>query len=78
MSTTPQQSFPIQQTTVDSFCPQVRVGRTTIVVAHRLSTIQNADIIGSFRNGEIVELGTHRELMELEGVYHSLVTMQVP
>lgn len=54
------------------------MGRTTIVVAHRLSTIQNADIIGSFRNGEIVELGTHRELMELEGVYHSLVTMQVP
>lgn len=56
---------------------QVRLGRTTIVVAHRLSTIRNADLIAGFQNGEVVELGTHRELMEKEGVYHTLVTMQV-
>lgn len=53
------------------------MGRTTIVVAHRLSTIQNADIIAGVRKGEIVELGTHEELMKKRGVYHSLVTMQV-
>lgn len=58
-------------------CQQVRLGRTTIVVAHRLSTIRNADVIAGFSKGEIVELGTHEELMEKHGVYHSLVTMQV-
>lgn len=56
---------------------QVRLGRTTIVVAHRLSTIRNADVIAGFQKGEIVEMGTHSELMEKKGVYHSLVTMQV-
>ncbi|KAK0147853.1 Multidrug resistance protein 1 [Merluccius polli] len=54
----------------------VRQGRTTLVVAHRLSTIRNADVIAGFRNGEIVELGTHSELMEKQGVYHTLVTTQ--
>lgn len=58
-------------------CIQVRLGRTTIVVAHRLSTIRNADIIAGFSSGEIVELGTHSQLMEIKGVYHGLVTMQV-
>ncbi len=58
-------------------CVQVRLGRTTIVVAHRLSTIRNADVIAGFQKGEVVELGTHRQLMEKEGVYHTLVTMQV-
>lgn len=56
---------------------QVRLGRTTIVIAHRLSTIRNADIIAGFSKGEIVELGTHNQLMEKQGVYHGLVTMQV-
>lgn len=59
------------------YCIQVRLGRTTIVVAHRLSTIRNANIIAGFSNGEIVELGTHSQLMEIKGVYHGLVTMQV-
>lgn len=55
----------------------MRLGRTTIIVAHRLSTIRNADVIAGFQNGNIVELGTHDELMQKKGVYHSLVTMQV-
>uniref|UniRef100_A0AAY4AHF9 ATP-binding cassette, sub-family B (MDR/TAP), member 4 n=1 Tax=Denticeps clupeoides TaxID=299321 RepID=A0AAY4AHF9_9TELE len=55
---------------------KVRQGRTTIVVAHRLSTIRNADVIAGFQGGSIVELGTHSELMDKKGVYHSLVTMQ--
>lgn len=56
---------------------QARLGRTTIVVAHRLSTIRNADIIAGFQKGDVVEQGTHSQLMEKEGVYHTLVTMQV-
>lgn len=58
-------------------CVQVRLGRTTIVVAHRLSTIRNADVIAGFDKGKVVELGTHSELMEKKGVYYTLVTMQV-
>ncbi len=46
------------------------------MIAHRLSTIQNADLIAVVKDGEIVEQGTHNELMEKEGVYRSLVEMQ--
>lgn len=53
------------------------MGRTTLIVAHRLSTIRNADVIAGFQKGKIVELGTHSELMEKHGVYNTLVTMQV-
>lgn len=56
---------------------QVRQGRTTIIVAHRLSTIRNADVIAGFQKGAIVELGTHSQLMEKQGVYQTLVSMQV-
>lgn len=50
--------------------------RTSVVIAHRLSTIQNADIIVVMRKGEIVEQGTHKELLTLQGEYYKLVTMQ--
>uniref|UniRef100_A0A8C1DI69 ATP-binding cassette sub-family B member 5 n=1 Tax=Cyprinus carpio carpio TaxID=630221 RepID=A0A8C1DI69_CYPCA len=65
------------ETIVQAALDKVRLGRTTIIVAHRLSTIRNADVIAGFQNGEIVELGTHDELMERKGIYQSLVTMQV-
>lgn len=55
----------------------MRLGRTTLIVAHRLSTIRNADVIAGFQDGKIVELGTHDELMETKGVYQSLVSTQV-
>lgn len=64
------------ETIVQAALDKVRQGRTTIVVAHRLSTIRNADVIAGFQKGEIVEQGTHSKLMEKEGVYHTLVTMQ--
>ncbi|XP_041798486.1 ATP-binding cassette, sub-family B (MDR/TAP), member 4 [Chelmon rostratus] len=64
------------ETIVQAALDKVRLGRTTIVVAHRLSTIRNADVIAGFQKGEIVELGTHTQLMEKKGVYHTLVTMQ--
>lgn len=51
-------------------------GRTTIAVAHRLSTIQKADVIYVFDQGKIVESGTHQELTRLKGRYFELVNMQ--
>ena len=51
--------------------------RTSIVIAHRLSTIRKADLICVFKRGEIVERGTHEELMELKGEYSKLHKMQI-
>ncbi|KAL2422061.1 ABC multidrug transporter MDR2 [Exophiala dermatitidis] len=51
-------------------------GRTTIAVAHRLSTIQKADVIYVFDKGVIAEQGTHHELMALKGRYRELVSLQ--
>ncbi|NER12005.1 ATP-binding cassette domain-containing protein [Leptobacterium flavescens] len=50
--------------------------RTSVVIAHRLSTIQKADLIVVMQKGEIVEQGTHSELLAKEGVYKKLVGMQ--
>ncbi|XP_073329241.1 bile salt export pump [Pagrus major] len=55
---------------------KVRTGRTTISIAHRLSTIRNADVIIGFEHGQAVEKGTHSELIERQGVYFTLVTLQ--
>uniref|UniRef100_A0A183BUW1 ABC-type xenobiotic transporter n=1 Tax=Globodera pallida TaxID=36090 RepID=A0A183BUW1_GLOPA len=51
-------------------------GRTTIVVAHRLATIRNVDQILVFDNGQIVESGTHEELVEKRGIFYEMVTQQ--
>ncbi len=50
--------------------------KTCFVIAHRLSTIQNADVILVVNHGEIVEQGTHRELMEREGFYYQMYRAQ--
>lgn len=52
------------------------IGRTTILIAHRLSTVQNADKIFVLDEGNLVEQGTHRELLEINGVYADLVRAQ--
>ncbi len=53
-------------------------GRTTFIVAHRLSTIKNADIILVMNDGDIVEQGNHRELFEKKGFYYTLYNSQFP
>jgi ATP-binding cassette subfamily B protein/subfamily B ATP-binding cassette protein MsbA len=50
--------------------------RTTLVIAHRLSTIVNADLICVMHEGQIVERGTHEELIKIDGYYKKLASMQ--
>uniref|UniRef100_A0A6B2L9R1 ABC transporter domain-containing protein n=1 Tax=Arcella intermedia TaxID=1963864 RepID=A0A6B2L9R1_9EUKA len=52
-------------------------GCTVVLVAHRLSTVINADLIGVVHEGRIVELGTHNELLKKKGIYEKLVKRQV-
>ncbi|CAM5112321.1 unnamed protein product [Natator depressus] len=66
------ESESVVQTALD----KAREGRTTIVIAHRLSTVRNADLIAAFENGVITEQGTHHELMKTNGIYCKLVNMQ--
>lgn len=60
------------QQSLDELCK----GRTTIVVAHRLSTIRNADEIAVVENGRITERGSHQELINLNGTYKNLYALQ--
>ncbi len=55
---------------------RVTAGRTSFMIAHRLSTVVDADTILCVRDGKIVERGTHRELMGKKGYYHELFTRQ--
>ncbi|XP_030350574.1 ATP-binding cassette sub-family B member 5 isoform X2 [Strigops habroptila] len=64
------------ESVVQAALDKARAGRTTIVVAHRLSTIRTADTIAGFERGIVVEQGTHNELMLQKGVYYSLVMQQ--
>nr|XP_016507212.1 PREDICTED: ABC transporter B family member 2-like [Nicotiana tabacum] len=62
---------------VQNALDRVMVGRTTVIVAHRLSTIRNADIIAVVNSGKIVETGSHEELISKpDGAYASLVQLQ--
>jgi len=51
-------------------------GRTTFIIAHRLSTVRRASLILLLEDGRIIEQGTHEELMNLRGVYHGMVQRQ--
>lgn len=53
-----------------------RRGKTTLIIAHRISTIQNADHILVLDDGKIAEYGTHEELMEQNGLYRSIYEKQ--
>ena len=56
---------------------KARKGRTSIVIAHRLSTIYNSDIIAVIHDGQVIEAGTHAQLMAKKGAYHLLNTVQL-
>ncbi|XP_064542584.1 ATP-dependent translocase ABCB1-like [Drosophila montana] len=62
---------------VQAALEKVSQGRTTIIVAHRLSTVRRADKIVVINNGQVVEAGTHQELMMLKSHYFNLVTTQM-
>ena len=55
---------------------QLMKNRTTVIIAHRLSTIQNADVIIAIENGEIVQMGSHEELLQNKGLYEKLYNIQ--
>ena len=61
---------------ITSALAKLMEGRTTIMVAHRLSTIRNADRIVAMRDGKIVEVGSYDELMEKKGYFYELKALQ--
>lgn len=52
-------------------------GRTVLVIAHRLSTVKTANIVAVVSDGQIVERGTHEELLDKNGIYSALVKRQL-
>lgn len=68
----------LSESLVQEALDKMMVGRTCVIVAHRLSTIQMADCITVIKDGKIVEQGSHSELLALggDGAYYSLVRLQ--
>ena len=62
---------------VQSALEKASKGRTTIIVAHRLSTVQNADMIFCIKKGKVEESGSHNDLLTKEGLYATLVGKQL-
>ena len=54
----------------------IKKGRTMFIIAHRLSTVRNCDVIIALEKGKIIETGTHDELIAKKGYYYNLYTMQ--
>lgn len=67
----------VSERLVQDAIDEVAHGRTTLTVAHRLSTIVDADMIHVIKDGRIIESGSHQELMDLDGIYAELATQQL-
>jgi len=67
----------ISENKIQDALDKIMIGRTTIVIAHRLTTIRNVDKIYVFNTGGIVESGSHDQLLAAEGLYHQLWTTQM-
>ena len=61
---------------INAITGEIREGRTSFIIAHRLSTVKNADIIIVVDGGKIMEMGTHQELLKKEGIYYTMYTSQ--
>ena len=55
---------------------QVKRGRITVIIAHRLSTVKNADVIVVVKDGKVAEFRTHNELLSSKGLYYQLILLQ--
>ncbi|XP_024517957.1 putative multidrug resistance protein [Selaginella moellendorffii] len=66
------------ETAVLAALEKARLGRTTLIVAHRISTIRNADAVAVLESGRIVETGRHEELMAVGKAYRALVSLETP
>lgn len=68
----------VSENLVQEALERMMVGRTCVIVAHRLSTIQKADCIAVIKNGKVVEKGSHSQLLEFgpQGSYYSLIKLQ--
>ena len=60
--------FKVVQEALDA----AKAGRTCVMIAHRLSTVRDADVICVLHDGQVAEMGTHSELIELKGLYYNL------
>ena len=67
----------VNEAAVRAALAELMADRTTIVIAHRLSTVRNADLIVAMNEGRVVETGTHEELLARGGLYAQLVSHQL-
>ena len=66
----------VSERQIQAALTRIREGRTSLIIAHRLSTVEAVDRIVVIEKGRIVETGTHRELLERNGVYARLAELQ--
>jgi ATP-binding cassette subfamily B (MDR/TAP) protein 1 len=62
---------------VQAALDRLMVGKTTIVIAHRLSTVKDCDVIVTMKSGEVIEMGTHDQLVQKKGMYYKLAQKQM-
>ncbi|XP_022964429.1 ABC transporter B family member 19-like [Cucurbita moschata] len=66
---------PESESVVQKAIDQLSLGRTTIVIAHRLATVRNSHALAVIEHGSVVEIGTHHQLVERQGAYYNLVKL---